>query len=246
MNNFENKKVSIPLAIGIFLIPLIFAWFTLGKGYSKTARMISFGWLILGFVAFSLIALPPKPGADDTIPEHPASTAEPKAEKSAEFKPEPLPAKVEANLGITPEQFRKDFNAQLKALDIESISPMAEFDIKTGVARDAFQVLFNQDIAMVGAINKDGNLREVNLLLGGTKNYEEAMRQLLILSGITTRIVSNTPEAGEELIILIGDAMDNIEKENNSHNKIIGDVNLYTHANKETGLWVIISPNADK
>lgn len=204
--------------------------------------MISFGWLILGFVAFSLIAVPPKPGADDTIPEHPA----PKAEKSAEFKPEPLPAKVEANLGMTPEQFRKDFNAQLKALDIESISPMAEFDIKTGVARDAFQVLFNQDIAMVGAINKDGNLREVNLLLGGTKNYEEAMRQLLILSGITTRIVSNTPEAGEELIILIGDAMDNIEKENNSHNKIIGDVNLYTHANKETGLWIIISPKADK
>lgn len=59
MNNFENKKVSIPLAIGIFLIPLIFAWFTLRKGYSKTARMISFGWLILGFAAFALMPVPP-------------------------------------------------------------------------------------------------------------------------------------------------------------------------------------------
>ncbi len=246
MNNFKNKKVSIPLAIGIFLIPLIFAWFTLRKGYSTTARMISFGWLILGFIAFALIPTPPKSGADDTIPEHTVATAEPKAEKTAEIKPEPLPAKVEDNLGMTPEQFRKDFNAQLKVLDIESISPVAEFDMRTGDVRDAFQVLFTNDVAMVGTVNKDGNLREVTLILGGTKNYEAAMMQLLILSGITTRIVSNTPEAGEELLILISDAMKNIEKDNNSHTKIVGDVKLHAIANKVTGLWATISPKADK
>ena len=52
MNNFENKKVSIPLAIGIFVIPIIFAWFTLKKGYSNTARLVSFGWLLLAIVVF--------------------------------------------------------------------------------------------------------------------------------------------------------------------------------------------------
>lgn len=42
-----NKKVGIWLGIGIFLAPLIFSWFTLKKGYSKKAKLVSFGWLIL-------------------------------------------------------------------------------------------------------------------------------------------------------------------------------------------------------
>lgn len=49
-NNVLVKKVSIPLGIGIALIPLIFSWFTLRRGYSSTARFISFGWLLLTIV----------------------------------------------------------------------------------------------------------------------------------------------------------------------------------------------------
>lgn len=45
MSKFE-RKVSILLGIGIFLMPYIFAWFTLREGYSKSARFISFGWFV--------------------------------------------------------------------------------------------------------------------------------------------------------------------------------------------------------
>ncbi|MFB2853507.1 DUF4875 domain-containing protein [Aeromonas allosaccharophila] len=45
-----QRKVSIPLMVGIILIPFISAWFTLRKGYSTRARVISFGWLALGLV----------------------------------------------------------------------------------------------------------------------------------------------------------------------------------------------------
>ena len=45
MPKFE-RKVSILLGIGIFMMPYIFAWFTLREGYSKSARFISFGWLL--------------------------------------------------------------------------------------------------------------------------------------------------------------------------------------------------------
>lgn len=45
MPKFE-RKVSILLGIGIFLMPYIFAWFTLREGYSKPARFISFGWFV--------------------------------------------------------------------------------------------------------------------------------------------------------------------------------------------------------
>lgn len=45
MPKFE-RRVSILLGIGIFIMPYIFAWFTLREGYSKLARFISFGWLL--------------------------------------------------------------------------------------------------------------------------------------------------------------------------------------------------------
>lgn len=48
-----ERKVSILLGIGIFIMPYIFAWFTLRDGYSKSARFISFGWLL--FLVFANI-----------------------------------------------------------------------------------------------------------------------------------------------------------------------------------------------
>lgn len=59
MNSIKNKKVSVSLAIGIFLIPLIFAWFTLRRGYANSARIISFGWLITGFMLLAILPSPP-------------------------------------------------------------------------------------------------------------------------------------------------------------------------------------------
>lgn len=44
------RKVSFLLGLGIFLIPLIFAWFTLRQGYSTMAKVISFGWLVLSLI----------------------------------------------------------------------------------------------------------------------------------------------------------------------------------------------------
>lgn len=43
----EKKTVSIPLGLGIFFLPIIFSWFTLQKGYSTIAKLVSFGWLTL-------------------------------------------------------------------------------------------------------------------------------------------------------------------------------------------------------
>jgi hypothetical protein len=46
IEKLPDRKVAIPLGIGIFLMPYIFSWFTLRKGYSKTARAVSLAWLI--------------------------------------------------------------------------------------------------------------------------------------------------------------------------------------------------------
>lgn len=48
-----ERKVSILLGLGVFLMPYFFAWFTLREGYSKSVRFISFGWLLF-FVFVSM------------------------------------------------------------------------------------------------------------------------------------------------------------------------------------------------
>jgi ATP-dependent Zn protease len=41
------RKVSILLGIGILLIPIVFAWFTLRQGYSTVSRAISMVWMVI-------------------------------------------------------------------------------------------------------------------------------------------------------------------------------------------------------
>ncbi|MEZ8662356.1 hypothetical protein AB6D63_02860 [Vibrio splendidus] len=50
----DNKKVSVGLGIGIVLVPFVFAWFTLRKGYSSKARFVSFGWMLMPFLFFAI------------------------------------------------------------------------------------------------------------------------------------------------------------------------------------------------
>jgi hypothetical protein len=42
-----KRSVGFLLGVGIFFLPYIFAWFTLRKGYSTLARVVSFGWMAL-------------------------------------------------------------------------------------------------------------------------------------------------------------------------------------------------------
>lgn len=46
----SNRPVSISLGLGIFLIPLVFSWFTLRKGHTTKAKVISFAWLVISIV----------------------------------------------------------------------------------------------------------------------------------------------------------------------------------------------------
>jgi len=50
----SQRSVTPALAIGIFFLPFIFAWFVLGRGYSARARLLAFGWLF-GPAALALV-----------------------------------------------------------------------------------------------------------------------------------------------------------------------------------------------
>ena len=46
----QYQPVSAPLKVGIFLVPLIFVWFILGKEYTSKTKVISFSWLVFFLV----------------------------------------------------------------------------------------------------------------------------------------------------------------------------------------------------
>lgn len=58
-----DRKLSVGLIIGIVLLPIIFAWFTLKDGYSKQAKIASFGWLAV-FLIFGMVG-----GDEDVDPQ---------------------------------------------------------------------------------------------------------------------------------------------------------------------------------
>lgn len=46
----SDRPVGMLLGVGIFLIPLVFSWFTLRKGHTTKAKVISFAWLVISIV----------------------------------------------------------------------------------------------------------------------------------------------------------------------------------------------------
>jgi hypothetical protein len=40
-----QRSVGFLLGLGILLVPLLFAWFTLRTGHSRLSRVVAFGWL---------------------------------------------------------------------------------------------------------------------------------------------------------------------------------------------------------
>lgn len=201
--------------------------------------------LTLNFVFLALVGVfapEVEPKAEVKQDQLTAATPKKAEVQSETAKKDIQPFKTEASLGMTPEQFRQKFNAQLKALDIDTIRPVAEFDIKTGDVRDTFQVMFSQDVGMTGIVNKDGLLREIVFIVGGTDDYQNATMDLIILTGITAKVFSPSTEAGNELLKLMTTALKNIGQENNTHEKVFGDVKYYALANEVTGLWVGVSP----
>ena len=79
----DRRKMSIRLMIGILLVPGIFSWFTLKRGYGKAARIISLSWMTLVMSFWLLIILAPKDGGGAAGPADNES-AEVKASESAE------------------------------------------------------------------------------------------------------------------------------------------------------------------
>jgi len=84
----QQRRVSVLLTLGIFLVPFVFSWFLLKKGYSNTAKLIGFGWLAFFILAACF-------GGGDRSPVTPPSLAQ------AASTAKPLTNTVRANNGAS-------------------------------------------------------------------------------------------------------------------------------------------------
>ena len=65
-----RRPLSSKLTIGIILVPVIFAWFTLRRGYTGLARGFSFAWMLASFVLVAMFYSP------QAVPYAPAPVAD--------------------------------------------------------------------------------------------------------------------------------------------------------------------------
>lgn len=196
--------------------------------------------LALNFVFLALVGVF-APEVDNTDGQA-AAPATQNAAPPEVAKKEVQPAKVEASLGMTPEQFRQAFNKQLKTLKIDTIRPLAEFDIEKGETQDIFQVMFSTDVGMTGIVNKEGFLRELVFIVGGTDNTENATLDMIILTGISSQIFTPQTNISPDILDLMTQALKDLDVADNMHKKTIGHIEYFATANRVTGLWVGISP----
>lgn len=80
--NGAKRKVGAALGIGIFLLPWIFAWFLLRRGYSIVARVISFGWMAI-IILFTIGSSHPVPATTADAPPAAATAERPTTAKQA-------------------------------------------------------------------------------------------------------------------------------------------------------------------
>lgn len=78
--NTQGRKVGLLLGTGIFLLPIVFAWFTLRRGHSRRSRVVAFAWLAFILVAYAVGSGPTETPAAPEQKE--AMTAEQVAEKA--------------------------------------------------------------------------------------------------------------------------------------------------------------------
>lgn len=225
-------------------------------------KQILGGGIVLCFLLFVLIGVvaindktskntpvdDPKPVATKT--EEPARTVAQDDSNSVEpASSQPVAEPAQQNLGVTAEEFRQKFNAELKKADLSDLRPVAEFDIKQGEKAGTFNVMFGDALGMMGIVDKQNNLTSLVFMMGRTDEGDKVGVNLLVLSSFAARVLNpeaDSKETATTLMRLIQKAMKDPTAENNTHRQVFGNIKYYALASTYTGLWVGFEPVEEK
>lgn len=175
------------------------------------------------------------PEAADQGAESVAKASESAVPKELEPIKQALPEKT---LGMTPEQFRKAFNAVVG--DIDDNYKTAEFEIETGEVNDIFQRNLGEGVSILGVVNKaDGSIKEVMIMVGKSEDIVRPISVLLVASQVLNPKVAKE-DIAKAVLDLINKAIKDMEAAT-PHEQELGSVNYMTVASEYTGLALSIS-----
>ncbi|MBH9740120.1 hypothetical protein [Vibrio navarrensis] len=110
----NSKAKSIFLWVGILLLPIIFCWVTLKKGFSIKARLISFGWMFITLLA--VLSTPPKENTAIAATEPEYVTNEVVQQGESSNSPESTPVIEEAKIADIDNQEKETIQSELSSL----------------------------------------------------------------------------------------------------------------------------------
>lgn len=156
------RKVGAALGIGILLLPWIFAWVLLRKGYSGVARLVGLGWMVACFVFVIVSGSGPNQGAVATVTPaeaEPAAAARPKSARA-------VAARSAAGKEVAPEATTRLTGPQKNAvrsakqyLNLTSFSREGLIDQLSSSAGDGYDVA--DATAAVDSLDVDWNANAV-------------------------------------------------------------------------------------
>lgn len=251
----SHRKVSIPLIVGIIMMPFIASWFTLRKGYSTTARAVSLGWMVLALVIglsgesdTKQASTTPEPSVasakvtDESQIEKPSEVA---SDDAASDKETAKPAKKEVinvTFNLTPAQFKNKFNSKAKQLE-DNLS-IANLKVGDGEVNNSFKYMFNKNTGLVGTVDKKtGKIMSFMFLFGGSQEQQEILHAVSIPLFIS-QIVNPEQDRGKTSKIIMNMISKSLSDMDDGETIInnIGSVQYSSAANKYTGLMLAIEP----
>lgn len=179
------------------------------------------------------------PEAATPLPATATETAPVAAPVAASEKKAPI---SKANLGVTPEEFRKSYNDFIGQID--RAWRVAEFDVTEGSANNTFMAKLGRGVGIVGSIDKfNKKIIDVMVIAGSGQDQDniQAVAVLLSTAHALTKGASKQ-EISNAVNTVVTAALENIEKDDApTQSRIVGNRKISATASPITGLMFSVS-----
>jgi hypothetical protein len=128
-----TRKVGAALGIGILLLPWIFAWVLLRKGYSVVARLVGFGWMVACFAFVMMSGSGPNQGAAANFA---SAEAEPAAVAAKSKTARPAKARSAAVTSAASEEPAPEATTRLTGPQKNAVRSAKQYLRMTGFSRE--------------------------------------------------------------------------------------------------------------
>ncbi|AIQ59663.1 hypothetical protein [Paenibacillus borealis] len=123
-------------------------------------------------------------------------TQKPKEVSKSDPTVAPTENPIPGTIGMTPEEFRKEFNARADSME-SKLKISKKLTVEDGLAQDTFQYMFNDFLGITGSVNKaDGSIRDI-MMIGRGDGTSASGANIIVVMGLVILAVNPDIESTE-------------------------------------------------